>query len=158
MPICRALSWHGIKIAPRTYWARKTRTASRRALRDALITGMLTELFEPDGKGRRRPESLYGAVKAWDYLRRQGMTVARCTVERLMRARGRLAYSPTASMPRSRSQASYVNCILIIPQWTVACRLVSRPAQRTAAARDASMAACAGTLTTTRLVSKAALD
>jgi transposase InsO family protein len=88
VPICRALSWHGIKIAPRTYWARKTRPASRRALRDALITGMLTELFEPDGKGRRRPESLYGAVKAWDYLRRQGMTVARCTVERLMRARG----------------------------------------------------------------------
>ena len=45
-------------------------------------------VFEPDGNGRRRPESLYGAVKAWDYLRRQGVVVARCTVERLMRARG----------------------------------------------------------------------
>jgi putative transposase len=88
VPICRALTAHGFKIAPRTYWARRKRPASRRALRDALITGMLAELFEPDGNGRRRPESLYGAVKAWDYLRRQGVTVARCTVERLMRARG----------------------------------------------------------------------
>jgi len=88
VPICGALSGHGIKIAPRTYWARKARPASRRALRDALVTGMLAEVFEPDGNGRRRPESLYGAVKAWDYLRRQGVTVARCTVERLMRARG----------------------------------------------------------------------
>jgi putative transposase len=88
VPICRALTAHGFKIAPRTYWARKKRPASRRALRDVLVTGMLAELFEPDGNGRRRPESLYGAVKAWDYLRRQGVTVARCTVERLMRARG----------------------------------------------------------------------
>jgi putative transposase len=88
VPICRALTAHGFKIAPRTCWARRKRPASRRALRDALVTGMLAELFEPDGNGRRRPESLYGAVKARDYLRRQGVTVARCTVERLMRARG----------------------------------------------------------------------
>jgi putative transposase len=72
VPICRALTGHGFKIAPRTCWARRKRPASRRALRDALITGMLAELFEPDENGRRRPESLYGAVKARDYLRRQG--------------------------------------------------------------------------------------
>src|SRR5258706_2828246 len=40
------------------------------------------------GNGRRRPESLYGAVKAWGHLNRQGLRVARCTVERLMRANG----------------------------------------------------------------------
>src|SRR5258706_15575680 len=45
-------------------------------------------MFEPDGNGRRRPESLYGAVKAWGHLNRQGLRVARCTVERLMRANG----------------------------------------------------------------------
>ncbi|MGH3276618.1 MAG: DDE-type integrase/transposase/recombinase [Streptosporangiaceae bacterium] len=45
-------------------------------------------MFEPDEQGRRKPESLYGAVRAWGRLRRQGVTVARCTVERLMRARG----------------------------------------------------------------------
>ena len=54
----------------------------------ALVTGMLAELFEPDQKGRRRPESLYGAVKAWEHLRRRGVVVARCTVARLVRGRG----------------------------------------------------------------------
>ena len=76
------------EIAPRTYWARKKRPASRRALRDALVTGDARGSFQPDGNGRRRPESLYGAVKAWDYLRRQGVVVARCTVDGVMRARG----------------------------------------------------------------------
>ena len=31
---------------------------------------------------------MYGARKVWKQLRRQGVTVARCTVERLMRAEG----------------------------------------------------------------------
>ena len=87
-PICRALSGHGIAVSPRGYYARLSRPASRRALRDAWLTGLRGELFEPDERGRRRPESLYGAVKAWGYLRRQGISVARCTVERLMRANG----------------------------------------------------------------------
>ena len=29
--------------------------------------------------GRRRPESLYGSLKVWPHLQRQGITVARCT-------------------------------------------------------------------------------
>jgi putative transposase len=45
-------------------------------------------MFEPGPDGRKKPESLYGAVKAWAHLRRQGVRVARCTVERLMRANG----------------------------------------------------------------------
>ncbi len=86
--ICRALSAHHVPVAPRTYWARKSRPPSRRAVRDALVTRWLAQMFEPDGNGRRRPESLYGAVKAWGHLNRQGLRVARCTVERLMRANG----------------------------------------------------------------------
>ncbi len=35
-----------------------------------------------------KPESLYGAVKMWAHLQRLGIPVARCTVERLMRANG----------------------------------------------------------------------
>ena len=31
---------------------------------------------------------MYGSLKTWGHLRRQGITVARCTVERLMRASG----------------------------------------------------------------------
>jgi putative transposase len=49
---------------------------------------MLAAMFEPGRDGRRAPESLYGAVKAWGHLRRRGVAVARCTVERIMRANG----------------------------------------------------------------------
>ena len=85
MPICRALSSQGIAIAPRTYWARRSRPPSRRALADAALTEILAGIYEPDENGRRPPECLYGSLKMWDYLRRQGIGVARCTVERLMR-------------------------------------------------------------------------
>jgi putative transposase len=88
VPVCRALSAHGVGISPRTYHARRSRPLSRRAVRDAWLTGLLAQLFEPGADGRRKPESLYGAVKAWGHLRRQGIAVARCTVERLMRANG----------------------------------------------------------------------
>ena len=88
VPVCRALSGHGIAISPRTFYARRSRPPSRRAVRDAWLTGLLRQVFEPDERGRKKPESLYGAVKAWGHLRRQGITVARCTVERLMRANG----------------------------------------------------------------------
>jgi transposase InsO family protein len=49
---------------------------------------MLAGVFEPGKDGRRAPESLYWAVKAWGWLRRQGISAARCTVERIMRANG----------------------------------------------------------------------
>jgi putative transposase len=88
VPICRALSAQGLQIAPRTYWARKSRPPSRRSVRDALVTGLLAGMFEPGRDGRPAPESLYGAVKAQGHLRRRGVRVARCTVERIMRANG----------------------------------------------------------------------
>jgi putative transposase len=87
-PICRALSEDGIRIAPRTYWARRSRPPSRRALRDAAVTEILAGICETDERGRRKPELLYGSLKMWEYLRRQGISVARCTLERLMRASG----------------------------------------------------------------------
>jgi len=74
--ICRALSAHHVPIAPRTYWARKSRPPSRRALKDALVTRWLAQMFEPGPDGRKKPESLYGAVKAWAHLNRQGLKVA----------------------------------------------------------------------------------
>lgn len=36
-PICRVLAAAGIKIAPSTYYAAKTRPPSKRALRDAVM-------------------------------------------------------------------------------------------------------------------------
>jgi putative transposase len=88
VPICRALSGLGVAIAPRTYWARRSRPPSRRALRDEALTEILAGIYEPDENGRRPPECLYGSVKMWEHLNRQGITVAKCTVERLMRANG----------------------------------------------------------------------
>ena len=88
MPICDALTGQGIAIAPRTYWARRSRPPSPRAVRDAALIEILAGIYEPDERGRRPPECLYGSLKMWEHLNRQGITVARCTVERLMRAHG----------------------------------------------------------------------
>ena len=87
-PICRALSVLGVPIAPRTYRAHLARPPSKRALWDAAITEVLAGYYEPDEQERRPPECLYGATKMWAYLNREGIEVARCTVERLMRANG----------------------------------------------------------------------
>ena len=88
MPICRALTGHGVQIAPRTYWARRSRPPSRRSLADAALTEILAGIYEPGPDGRRPPECLYGGVKMWEHLNRQGIKAAKCTVERVMRARG----------------------------------------------------------------------
>ena len=87
-PICRALSASGIAIAPHTYWARQAAVPGKRLLWDTAVTEILAGIYEPDANGRRPPESLYGTVKMWAYLNRQGIPVAKCTVERLKRAHG----------------------------------------------------------------------
>ena len=87
-PICRTLTEHGCAIASRTYYAWRSRAPSKRALWDTAITEILAGHYEPDEHGRRKPESLYGATKMWAHLHREGIEVARCTVERLMRANG----------------------------------------------------------------------
>ena len=64
---------------------------SKRALWDTTITEVLAGYYEPDRPGpggRLRPESLYGSLKMWAHLNREGIEVARCTVERLMKANG----------------------------------------------------------------------
>jgi len=83
-PTCRVLTGHGCKIAPSTYYAAKARPPSRRAVRDAELLAEIRRVWTERRKGRR----LYGARKVWNQLRREGIEVARCTVERLMRADG----------------------------------------------------------------------
>jgi len=87
-PICRALVVHGVQIAPRTYWAHRPAAPSKRTLWDTTITEILAGIYEPDSQGRWPPESLYGSLKMWAHLQRSGIPVARCTVERIMRANG----------------------------------------------------------------------
>ena len=75
-PICEVLP-----IAPSTYYASKRRPPSVRALRDE-------ELIEKVRKAWKASRGRYGARKVWRQLLRQGESVARCTVERLMRTEG----------------------------------------------------------------------
>ncbi len=88
VPICAVLSEHGWKIAPRTFYAWLSRAPSKRALWDMTITEILAGFYQPDYNGRRRPESLYGSLKMWAHLNREGIGVARCTIERLMGVNG----------------------------------------------------------------------
>jgi len=52
-------------------------------------------------KERRKGRGLYGARKVWRQLRREGIEVARCTVERLMREMGIAGASAQRKKPRA---------------------------------------------------------
>ena len=62
--------------------------AVERALWDTTITEILNGYYEPDADGKRPPESLYGSLKMWAHLQRQGIPVARRTAERIMHHNG----------------------------------------------------------------------
>ncbi|WP_081423080.1 IS3 family transposase [Leifsonia xyli] len=80
-PICRVLTDAGTQIAPSTYYAGKGRPASARAVRDAGLTEDIRVV-------RKANLGVYGARKVHAALKREGIEVARCTVERLMRQEG----------------------------------------------------------------------
>lgn len=80
-PICRFLG-----IAPSGYYQYRARVTdptrrSTRAQRDATLLMEIGRVYE-------QHHAVYGARKVWHQLRREGITVARCTVERLMRFAG----------------------------------------------------------------------
>ncbi len=75
------LSEHGCGIAPNTYWVAKRRCASKRAERDAMLTVEIQRVYDEN-------LFVYGADKIWTQLNNEGIRVARCTVERLMRHMG----------------------------------------------------------------------
>lgn len=75
------LTEHGCKIAPNTYWAHRKRPASKRALRDAELKVHIQRVYDTN-------MFVYGAAKIWAQLNTEGIKVARCTVERLMREMG----------------------------------------------------------------------
>jgi putative transposase len=77
-PICRTLAAAGVKIAPSTYYAAKTRPPSARALRDAVMMPILLALWMANYR-------VYGAHKLWKAARRAGHEIGRDQVARLMR-------------------------------------------------------------------------
>src|ERR1700744_784118 len=101
VPICRALTVHGVQIAPRTYWAHRATAPSKRALWDTTITEILAGYYEPGSDAKRPPECLYGRLEMWAHLQREGIPVARCTVERIMRANGWRGVTRAGRIPRT---------------------------------------------------------
>ena len=80
-PICKVLP-----IAPSTYHARAARRRdpgklSLRARRDLALKPEIARVFAENFE-------VYGVRKVWRQLGREGMSVARCTVARLMRSMG----------------------------------------------------------------------
>jgi putative transposase len=80
-PICDVLRTADVEIAPSTYYAAKSRPPSARAVRDAELIPAIRQAHQ-DNLG------VYGARKVHAELKRKEIEVARCTVERLMRAEG----------------------------------------------------------------------
>jgi transposase InsO family protein len=75
-----------LPIAPSTYYEQKARQADpsrlpERARRDSVLCEEIERVWD---ENRR----IYGARKVWRQLQREGIEVARCTVERLMRRLG----------------------------------------------------------------------
>lgn len=75
-PICRE-----IEVSGSAYWARKTRPPSARSERDEYLLRCIKRVHTASG-------GVYGQLKVWDELLDEDITVARCTIERLMRAHG----------------------------------------------------------------------
>jgi len=82
-PICAVLSEHGCPIAPSTYYDASTSAdhPCQRELRDEKLKVEIARVHAEN-------YGVYGARKVWLALNREGIPVARCTVERLMRQLG----------------------------------------------------------------------
>lgn len=79
--ICKVL-----QVAPSGYWRHAARQrnpalCSQRAQRDDTLVPHIERVWHANMQ-------VYGADKVWRQLRREGIAVARCTVERLMRRQG----------------------------------------------------------------------
>ena len=110
-PICRQLP-----IATSTYYEHKACQAcperrSDRARQDAVLKQRIKVAWEDSFR-------VYGARKIWHQLRREGFSVARCTIERLMRklsiqgvrrgaCRRTTRPAPTAVCPADRVQRQF---------------------------------------------------
>src|SRR5512133_576261 len=71
-PICRVVG-----VPASTYYAAKRRPPSARHQRDRRLKLEIQRVFDDNYQ-------VYGGRKSWRQLRREGICVARCTVERLM--------------------------------------------------------------------------
>jgi transposase InsO family protein len=89
-PICRVLGYRSAS----TVYARRNRHPSARQVRDEQVLAAI-------GTVRVGHAACYGARRTWLALRRAGVEVARCTVERLMRQAGLLGVQRGRKAPRT---------------------------------------------------------
>lgn len=75
--ICAELVELGVRIAPSTFYEHLERQPSRREVRDEDLKADIERVHAAN-------YGVYGARKVWLALNREGILVARCTVERLM--------------------------------------------------------------------------
>ncbi|MGQ9411411.1 IS3 family transposase [Mycolicibacterium gilvum] len=75
--ICSELVGLGVQIAPSTYYEHLEREPTRREVRDEALKAHVNRVHGAN-------YGVYGARKVWLALNREGIGVARCTVERLM--------------------------------------------------------------------------
>ncbi len=127
-PICRTLTAHGVKIAPSSYYAAKTRPPSARQVRDVGLLVEICRVFSARDLGR----GLAGVRKVWRLLRRDADVVARfgpiarCTVARLMKQAGLkgvrrgkrfITTKPDRSAPRPPNRLWIVD-FTYVPTWS----------------------------------------
>ncbi|APE38636.1 transposase [Nocardia mangyaensis] len=79
--ICAGLAELGVKIAPSTYYEQRQRFPTKREVADEELKVQIRRVHGENF-------GIYGARKVWLQLNREGIAVARCTVERLMKALG----------------------------------------------------------------------
>jgi putative transposase len=70
-----------MRPAPSTYYVCSERPPSARSVRDEALKAKIRQVHQEHF-------GVYGARKLWRQLLREGVQVARCTVERLMREMG----------------------------------------------------------------------
>lgn len=75
-PICRTLGWN-----PSTFYAALKRPPSKRAVDDEELTRQIERVYDSNFK-------VYGARKIHRQMNREGITIGRCRVQRLMRQAG----------------------------------------------------------------------
>ena len=102
-PICRVL-----KLPTSSYYAAKQRQPSPRQQRDDQLKVEIRRIWDANYQ-------VYGARKVWRQLHRDGIGVARCTVERLMRqlglkgvVRGKAKRTTTSAEPTGPRPADLV--------------------------------------------------
>jgi len=87
--VCKVLAALNVAFCERAYRKARSRPAAARTVADAVVVEALLATRRPDPVTEKAPrERFYGRRKMTRWLRRQGLAVSFCQVDRLMRQEG----------------------------------------------------------------------